>query len=81
MAISSLCSPTVCRVRASRTEKYSGFEPEYFSVRDARTLRTVGEHTEENAILAAARLGNTRLIDNVRHCLNPAADWGMLAAR
>ncbi len=59
----------------------AGFEPEYFSVRDARTLQTVGEHSEEIAILAAARLGNTRLIDNVRHCLNPAADWGMLAAR
>lgn len=59
----------------------SGFEPDYFAIRDARTLRAVNEDTEEVAILAAARLGRTRLIDNVRHSLNPAADWGMLAAR
>ena len=29
--------------------------------------------------LAAARLGSTRLIDNVRLALNPVSDWGMLA--
>lgn len=59
----------------------AGFDPDYFTVRDARTLRAVTDDTEEIAILAAARLGSTRLIDNVRLCLNPAADWGMLAAR
>lgn len=59
----------------------AGFVPDYFTVRDARTLRAVTDDTEEVAILAAARLGSTRLIDNVRLCLNPAADWGMLAAR
>lgn len=59
----------------------AGFDPDYFAVRDARTLRAVSENTEEIAILAAARLGNTRLIDNVRLNLNPASDWGMLAAR
>lgn len=59
----------------------SGFEPDYFAIRDARTLRSVNDETEEVAILAAARLGRTRLIDNIRHSLNPAADWGMLAAR
>jgi pantoate--beta-alanine ligase len=58
----------------------AGFEPDYFAIRDARTLRAVNEHTEEIAILAAARLGNTRLIDNVRLAVNPASDWGMLAA-
>jgi pantoate--beta-alanine ligase len=57
----------------------AGFEPDYFAVRDARTLRAVTEDTEEIAILAAARLGNTRLIDNVRLSLNPVSDWGMLA--
>lgn len=57
----------------------AGFEPDYFAVRDARTLRAVTENTEEIAILAAARLGNTRLIDNVRLSLNPVSDWGMLA--
>ena len=57
----------------------AGFEPDYFEVRDARTLRAVTEDTEEIAILAAARLGKTRLIDNVRLGLNPVSDWGMLA--
>ena len=57
----------------------AGFDPDYFAIRDARTLRTVTEDTEEIAILAAAQLGNTRLIDNVRLSLNPVSDWGMLA--
>lgn len=58
----------------------AGFEPDYFAIRDARTLRNVTEDTEEIAILAAARLGSTRLIDNVRLALNPVSDWGMLAS-
>jgi pantoate--beta-alanine ligase len=58
----------------------AGFDPDYFAIRDARTLRTVTEDTEEIAILAAARLGSTRLIDNVRLSLNPVSDWGMLAS-
>ena len=57
----------------------AGFDPDYFAIRDARTLRTVTEDTEEIAILAAARLGSTRLIDNVKLSLNPVSDWGMLA--
>ncbi len=57
----------------------AGFDPDYFAIRDARTLRSVTESTEEIAILAAARLGKTRLIDNVRLALNPVSDWGMLA--
>ena len=57
----------------------AGFEPDYFAIRDAATLRAVTEDTEEIAILAAARLGNTRLIDNIRLALNPVSDWGMLA--
>ncbi len=57
----------------------AGFEPDYFAVRDAQTLRAVTEDTAEVAILAAARLGNTRLIDNVRLSLNPVDDWRMLA--
>lgn len=58
----------------------AGFDPDYFAIRDARTLRPVTPDTEEVAILAAARLGSTRLIDNLRLSLNPAADWGMLAS-
>lgn len=57
----------------------AGFDPDYFAIRDARTLRAVTEDTEEIAILAAARLGSTRLIDNVKLSLNPVSDWGMLA--
>ena len=57
----------------------AGFDPDYFAIRDADTLRVVTEDTEEIAILAAARLGQTRLIDNVRLALNPVSDWGMLA--
>jgi pantoate--beta-alanine ligase len=57
----------------------AGFEPDYFEIRDARTLSSITDDTEEIAILAAARLGKTRLIDNVRLALNPVSDWGMLA--
>jgi pantoate--beta-alanine ligase len=59
----------------------AGFEPDYFEIRDARTLAEVTEDTEEIAILAAAKLGQPRLIDNVRLNLNPVSDWGMLASR
>ena len=59
----------------------AGFEPEYFEIRDAITLREVTASTEEIAILAAAKLGKPRLIDNVRLALNPVSDWRMLAAR
>ena len=57
----------------------AGFDPDYFAIRDAHTLHNVTEDTEEIAILAAARLGSTRLIDNVRLTLNPVSDWGLLA--
>ncbi len=57
----------------------AGFEPDYFAIRDASSLQAVTEDTEEIAILAAARLGTTRLIDNVRLALNPVSDWRMLA--
>jgi pantoate--beta-alanine ligase len=58
----------------------AGFEPDYFEIRDARSLGEVTEKTEELAILAAARLGQPRLIDNIRLSLNPVSDWGMLNA-
>jgi pantoate--beta-alanine ligase len=59
--------------------KHAGFEPDYFSVRDAETLQAVTCDTEEIVILAAAKLGKPRLIDNVTLTLNPSQDWGMLA--
>lgn len=58
----------------------AGFEPDYFSVRDAQTLGDVTHGTEQIVILAAAKLGKPRLIDNVTLTLNPSKDWGMLAS-
>ena len=58
----------------------AGLESDYFTICDARTLRPVDLDTEEVVILAAAKLGSTRLIDNVTLNVNPSADWGMLAA-
>ncbi len=43
----------------------AGFEVDYVSVRDAHTLRNPGTGTERLRILAAARLGRARLIDNI----------------
>lgn len=48
----------------------SGFAVDYFAICDATTLRDVSEQTNEISILAAASLGNTRLIDNVTLTLN-----------
>jgi pantoate--beta-alanine ligase len=59
--------------------KQAGFEPDYVSVRDAETLKEVTLDTEQIVILAAAKLGKPRLIDNVTLTLNPTQDWGMLA--
>lgn len=59
--------------------KYAGFEADYFAIRDAETLGSVNAQTETVAVLVAARLGNTRLIDNVTLNLNSSFDWGMLA--
>jgi pantoate--beta-alanine ligase len=58
----------------------TGLEADYFTICDARTLCSVTPDTEEVVILAAAKLGSTRLIDNVTLNVNPSADWGMLAA-
>ncbi len=58
----------------------AGFRPDYVSIRDAETLESITPDTEAIVILAAARLGRTRLIDNVTLNLNPSADWGMLAS-
>jgi len=43
----------------------AGFEPEYFAIRNAETLLPAEKDTSELVILVAARLGNTRLIDNI----------------
>lgn len=59
----------------------SGFSLEYFTILDAHTLFEITEDTKEISILVAARLGETRLIDNIRLSLNTATEWGILAAQ
>jgi pantoate--beta-alanine ligase len=44
----------------------SGLRPDYFSVRRADDLTAPSPETRELVVLAAARLGKARLIDNVR---------------
>jgi len=44
----------------------SGLRPDYFSVRRADDLTAPGPETRELVVLAAARLGRARLIDNVQ---------------
>jgi len=51
----------------------AGFEPEYVSVRRQADLRPPEAGDTQMVILAAARLGNTRLIDNIEFELNTGA--------
>jgi pantoate--beta-alanine ligase len=44
----------------------AGFRTDYFSVRDARTLAAARPDTRQFVVLAAARLGKARLIDNLQ---------------
>jgi pantoate--beta-alanine ligase len=48
----------------------AGFRPDYIHIRDGVTLRDVLPDSKSLVILAAASLGNTRLIDNVTLALN-----------
>lgn len=48
----------------------AGFKVDYFAACDAKTLAEPNSKTSEVAILVAASLGNTRLIDNVYFSLN-----------
>jgi pantoate--beta-alanine ligase len=50
---------------AMRTLEKKGFKVEYFSVRDPQTLQPATEQTSNPILLAAAWLGETRLIDNL----------------
>ena len=43
-----------------------GMKPDYFAVRDAHTLESPQPLTRDLVVLAAARLGKARLIDNLR---------------
>lgn len=48
----------------------AGFDPDYFSIRLANDLSPASREDSDLVILTAARLGNARLIDNVRVRLN-----------
>lgn len=51
--------------RAIDRLKKEGFMPEYVSIRRAENLDEPDRHTDELVVMAAARLGKSRLIDNV----------------
>lgn len=53
--------------------KSAGFEPEYVSIRRQSDLRAPEAGDQDLVILAAARLGGTRLIDNIEFDLKPDA--------
>jgi len=44
----------------------AGLEPQYVSIRNSADLTVPGAHDQELVVLAAARLGTTHLLDNVR---------------
>lgn len=47
----------------------AGFRPDYLDLRDANTLQPATSQTQDMVALAAAFLGTTRLIDNLRFSL------------
>lgn len=49
-----------------RALEAAGFKPDYFDIRQAADLQPLRESSRELVILAAGRLGNARLIDNVK---------------
>ena len=52
-------------VRGSRNLAEAGFDVDYVAVRDAERLCSPDAETTNLRILAAARIGRARLIDNV----------------
>ena len=50
----------------------AGFDPDYFELRDAETLAPMASLDRAGRLLAAARLGRARLIDNVAVAPNSA---------
>ncbi len=49
----------------TQTLNNSGWQTDYVSIRSARTLLPASKGDAELVVLAAARIGNTRLIDNI----------------
>jgi pantoate--beta-alanine ligase len=65
---------------ASAQLEAAGFITDYFQICDATTLQTAKADSAELVIAAAAKLGSTRLIDNITITLNPSQDHGLLAS-
>ena len=57
--------PAALEQRGMQSLEQAGFKPEYFTLRHAADLQPADGTVHEGVILAAAWLGNTRLIDNV----------------
>jgi len=51
--------------RASESLSKSGFRVDYFELIDLETTRPIRAISDQSALIVAARLGNTRLIDNL----------------
>lgn len=51
--------------RAMRALQRAGFRPDYVAIRESGTLAPPDAHSRDLRILAAARLGRARLIDNI----------------
>ena len=61
----ALCA-AVKRIDAGDSDYAAGMRPDYFAVRDALTLEAPAAQSRDLVVLAAARLGKARLIDNLR---------------
>ena len=57
--------PAALEQRGMQSLEQAGFKPEYFTLRHAADLQPADGTVQEGVILAAACLGNTRLLDNV----------------
>lgn len=51
--------------KANRQLEEHGFQPDYFNIANSKTLRPASPEDTEITVLAAAKLGQTRLIDNI----------------
>lgn len=57
-----------------------GFATEYFTILDASSLQPVQIETKTAVILVAAKLGQTRLIDNISFNPSSNSNWGFQAS-
>jgi pantoate--beta-alanine ligase len=69
------------RQQAIEVLESAGFSTDYFEICDAYTLQPASPDSAELVIAAAAKLGSTRLIDNLTLSVNPKQDCGLAAQR